>query len=876
MKYGRKAALAAALLAPTAAVAQAAASPYTSAARYDAVGRVTGTISADPDPGSGPGQASGPLPFLAVRNSYSPSGDLTKVETGTLGAWQSESVAPAAWSGFTVNRTAESLYDAMGRKLRDTVREGAAGPVRSMTQTSYDAFGRPDCTAVRMNPADFAAPPASACTQGTGGADRITRNAYDAAGQRLQLRVGVGTSVEGTQATWAYDLNGQPVTVIDGNGNRAELHYDGHGRQDRWTFPSTTRAASFNDSTPATALASAGAVNAADYEAYSYDANGNRTNLRKRDGRNIALAYDALNRVTSKTYPQGGATAVFYGYDLRNLQLFARFGGPAGEGVTSTYDGFGRLASSSLLMDGTARTLGYAWDANSNRTRLVHPDGPAFATLYDGLNRPVWMGTEGVNGIASVVYLPHGALLALNRLGSSLAFDYDGVQRQVVRGFLFPAAASNVTWVHSYNPAGGIAAETRYGDDYAWTGAYNAARPYATNGLNQYATTGPPNTPGSVAFTYDPNGNLATEAMWNGTAYVVSATYTYDIENRLVGRTGGVTLRYDPLGRLYEVTGNGNTTRFLYDGDALVAEYDMAGAMLRRHAHWPGADVPMTTYEGSGFGTVRQLFPDRQGSIAAIADHNGARLAVNTFDEYGIPGASNSGRFQYTGQIWLAELGMYHYKARLYSPTLGRFLQTDPVGYQDQFNLYTYVGNDPVNRGDPTGTDTVYNFPGLKIILVPIVNMSEIPDRELLNNLRVDGVDSNNVRIQVRAYISRERESVSVTTDRSLNNADPTGARRSHTDIIGGREIRLAPGSGARPQKHEFVHTLGGGDQYAGGQNARNQTLQRDVPGSQGSLMGRGGGLRPNRQTIDEISRHASASPRNTQITCSAGDHISC
>jgi RHS repeat-associated protein len=97
------------------------------------------------------------------------------------------------------------------------------------------------------------------------------------------------------------------------------------------------------------------------------------------------------------------------------------------------------------------------------------------------------------------------------------------------------------------------------------------------------------------------------------------------------------------------------------------------------------------------------LHSDERGSIVAVSDSSGAVISTNSYDEYGIPGSANIGRFQYTGQIWLPELGVYYYKARMYSPTAGRFLQTDPIGYADSPNLYQYTLNNPINATDPLG-----------------------------------------------------------------------------------------------------------------------------------------------------------------------------
>ncbi len=148
---------------------------------------------------------------------------------------------------------------------------------------------------------------------------------------------------------------------------------------------------------------------------------------------------------------------------------------------------------------------------------------------------------------------------------------------------------------------------------------------------------------------------------------------------------------------------NGTDTSLLYDGQNLAAEYDAAGTLTRRYVFGPGVDAPLVQYDGAGTNSKSWLYANQQGSVVALANGTGATTAGQSYGPFGETDGTPASRFGYTGQQYLAPLGLYYYKARMYSPMLGRFLQTDPVGYADDLNWYAYVGNNPVNNTDPDG-----------------------------------------------------------------------------------------------------------------------------------------------------------------------------
>ena len=375
----------------------------------------------------------------------------------------------------------------------------------------------------------------------------------------------------------------------------------------------------------------------------------------------------------------------------------------AGNSIAYGYDTALRRTSETQTIPGLsgAKAVSYMLDAAGNRTRLTWPDGYLVNYTYDALNRMA-TAADTTQTLATYTYDPLSRRTALSygsggASGMSYAYALGGDLLTLTDNLT--GTTNDVTFTNTFNNAHQLATETTSNSAYLWQATTASTSAYTANTLNEYSALN------GATMAYDANGNFRGSA--------AAPSLAYDAENRLLSiTTPASTYVYDPLGRRVQKTVSGTVTSFVHDGDNEIAEYDTTGTLSRRFVPGPAIDDYIAMVTSS---MVRTFFhTDHHGSVIAMSDTSG-NLAEGpyTYDPYGncFTGTSNCYNtlpastvpFKYTGQRLDPEQGFYYYRARMYSAGLGRFLQTDPVGYKDDFNRYTYVGNDPTNESDPSG-----------------------------------------------------------------------------------------------------------------------------------------------------------------------------
>ncbi len=169
-----------------------------------------------------------------------------------------------------------------------------------------------------------------------------------------------------------------------------------------------------------------------------------------------------------------------------------------------------------------------------------------------------------------------------------------------------------------------------------------------------------------------------------------------------------IAYKQDVTGRRIEKKLDGYSTRYVYDGDQVVAEYDGNNNLLRKYIYGPGIDQPISMIEVAQSNATYYYHFDALGSVVALSDAAGDTVQTYEYSVYGevaVEDANHTNPYMFTGRTFDVETGLYYYRARYYNPFMGRFLQADSVGYEADMNLYRYCMNNPLNLVDPFGRE---------------------------------------------------------------------------------------------------------------------------------------------------------------------------
>jgi RHS repeat-associated protein len=211
-----------------------------------------------------------------------------------------------------------------------------------------------------------------------------------------------------------------------------------------------------------------------------------------------------------------------------------------------------------------------------------------------------------------------------------------------------------------------------------------------------------------LTYTFDADGNLATRSD--------AAVLTHDVRSRLTQFVkSGVTsvYVYDAYGRRVKKTVGTTVTWYLWDQARLLSEHDAVGLRTKRYGYWPQGFAPAQVQDAAGTYFVHA---DRLDTPRLLTGATGQVVWRSKLAAFGMAvlqqdpdanGVSIVFNLRYPGQYADAESGLYYNYFRHYDPSIGRYMQRDPVGLAAGPNPYAYVSGNPTDLIDPFGLCTL-------------------------------------------------------------------------------------------------------------------------------------------------------------------------
>jgi len=545
-----------------------------------------------------------------------------------------------------------------------------------------------------------------------------------------------------------FDRLGRIVRVTDPNGKPWIYEYDRFGRKTKETDPlgQATR--------------------------YFYDAAGNVVTRIDGNGRYTNFTYDALNRLTEVLYEDG--TGTWYQYDGEKLVQEGYYYGHGSYFVRDTvYDVLNRPIRVTSDFGTFSATLQYTYDENGKRRTMVYPDGLTASYDWDGDGRLVsmqisdqaWTFTydddhrprtlRHPNGLQiNYTYDAAGRLTAIETVDTinwtvleAYTYTYDNESNVLAQGQWNGTQLSYAYEAdYSLNATTYESGETSY---YAYDSNGNRLYKNETDGrlttylyrddssLSRRTVRYGGETLFDVAYTYDRNGNLVSKMESAPGREPTVTAFEYDFENRLtrlsVNGAELASYAYGADGMRIRRTEAGEATYFLDDPrdfngfNDILMEFNATGAMRARYVHGPGIDQPLAKFDKTENpqGAWYYYHFDGRGSVTRItrADRSVAnRYAYDDFGRLRSKAEAIPNAYGFTGRERDVQ-GAIYVRARYYSPEEGRFLTRDPTGMADGPNMYVYVRNNPVSKGDPSGLyvpHVYYGFTIVKYEVIPI------------------------------------------------------------------------------------------------------------------------------------------------------------